>query len=62
MNLIQCLVEHLRSARSDIVRKVDVVVEIYDPTYGLRACTDTIEYVDFDALCDEMDKFAETFS
>lgn len=57
----KALVAHLRDNRDRLVRNVNVVVEIQDITFGNRYSTDDIEVVDFDALCYEIDRFAEEF-
>lgn len=60
--MLQALVKHLQENRRDIVREVDVVAEVYDPTYGLSTKTETLSLVDFDALLLQIDNFAETFN
>jgi len=60
--MLQALVKHLQDNRRDIVREVDVVAEVYDPTYGLNTKTETLSLVDFDALLIQIDNFAETFN
>lgn len=60
-DFIRGLVEHLKDNRSQIVRSVDVKGVDYDPTYGPRSTTEQIETVDFDALLNAIDDFAETF-
>lgn len=60
-DFLKALVAHLRDNRGSLVRNVNVVVEFYDPTFGLRHSTDDIEVIDFDALCNEIDRFAEEF-
>lgn len=59
--LLKKLVDHLRENRNQIVRSCEVCVEVYDPTYGLSNRTETIDVIDFDTLCYEIDRFAETF-
>lgn len=59
--MLQALVKHLQENRRDIVREVDVVAEVYDPTFGLSTKTETLSLVDFDALLLQIDNFAETF-
>lgn len=60
--MLQALVRHLRENRWNIVREVDVVAEVYDPTFGLSTKTETLSLVDFDALLIQIDNFAETFN
>lgn len=55
------LAHFLRGRREDIVRKVTVVTEVYDPLYGARQGTDDTEVVDFDALLDSIEAFALGF-
>ena len=59
--VLQALVRHLRDNQSRIVRDVDVVVEVYDPTFGLSTKTETLSVIDFDNLLYQIDEFAETF-
>lgn len=60
--MLKQLVRYLRDHRSDIVRKQNVLVENWDPTYGFGdPTTDTIEYVDFDGLIEAIDDFAREF-
>lgn len=60
--MLQALVKHLRDNHRNIVREVDVVAEVYDPTFGLSTKTETLSLVDFDALLIQIDNFAETFN
>ena len=56
------LIEYLRKAKDKIVVKQEVLVEVYDPTYGLQdPVSREIEIVDFDALLDAIDKFSYEF-
>lgn len=55
------LADFLRARRHNVVRKVTVVTELSDPTYGPQAGTEDIDVVDFDALLDEIDAFALGF-
>lgn len=59
--MLKALVKHLQENRQSIVKDVDVVVQVYDPTFGLSTGTETIPIVDFDNLLIEIDNFAETF-
>ena len=60
--VLQSLVAFLRSRKDEIVTDRKVLVEVYDPTYGLQdPSTETIEVVDFDRLCAAIDEFARTF-
>lgn len=62
MNILSAFAAFLRKNKERVVRSKDVLVENWNPTYGLQdPSTATIEYVDFDALCVAMDEFAETF-
>jgi len=60
--MLQALVKHLQDNRWNIVRDVDVVAEVYDPTFGLSTKTETLSIVDFDQLLIQIDNFAETFN
>lgn len=60
--MLQALVKHLQENRRDIVREVDVVAEVYDPTFGLSTKTETLSIIEFDALLNQIDNFAETFN
>ena len=56
------LVNFLRDQKYKFVRNQDVLVEVYDPTYGLQEPrSETIEVLDFDALLDAIDEFTEGF-
>ena len=56
------LIEYLRKAKGRIVTKQEVLVEVYDPTYGLQdPRSREIEIVDFDALLDAVDRFSTEF-
>ena len=56
------LIEYLRKAKGRIVTKQEVLVEVYDPTYGLQDPRSMeIEIVDFDALLDAVDRFSAEF-
>ena len=60
--MIAQFTEFLRERRSSIVRSATFLKEVYDPTYGLQdPCSETIEVIDFDALCEAMDDFSLTF-
>lgn len=52
---------HLTDYRHRIVRSETFDAGVYDPTYGLQQQTITIETMDFDALLNEIDSFAQTF-
>lgn len=60
--MLKALVKHLQENRWDIVRDVDVIAQVYDPTYGLSTKTETLSLVDFDQLLIQIDNFAETFN
>lgn len=60
--LLKALIKHLQENRYFIVNDVDVVAEVYDPSYGLSTKTETLSIVDFDKLLIEIDNFAETFN
>ena len=56
------LLDYLRQARNRIVVRREVLVEIYDPSYGLQnPRSEGIEIIDFDALLDAIDKFSYEF-
>lgn len=60
MNTIKRLADYLKTRRNDIVESRSVLVEVYDPTYGLRdPTTETMDVVDFDKLCAAIDDFGE---
>lgn len=59
--VLKALVAHLRDNRERLVREQQVIVQIYDPTFGLRTDSETIEVIDFDALCNEIDRFTQEF-
>lgn len=62
MNILTAFAAFLRDNKERVVRSKEVLVERWDPTYGQQdPGTETIEYVDFDALCEAMDEFAATF-
>ena len=58
---LKALVQHLRDKRHRIVRKVTVTSVEYDPTYAPWERDEEIDVVDFDALLNEIDEFADTF-
>ena len=56
------LLDYLRQARNRIVVRREVLVEIYDPSYGLQnPRSEEIEIIDFDLLLNEIDKFHREF-
>ena len=59
-SIFNTLTGYLRSRRGDIVQQKEVLVEgYYDPTLGQSdPRTETIEVVDFDALCAAIDDFS----
>lgn len=59
--MLRALVRYLRDNRQRIVREVEVVQQVYDPTYGLSEHSTTIDVVDFDALVESIDDFAREF-
>lgn len=62
MKILEQLPEFLRSRRSSIVKSRELLVENWDPTYGKQdPSVETVDVVDFDALMDAIDEFAETF-
>ena len=61
LEMIKALVQHLRERRNNIVRTVSVTSTTFDPTFGPREWNEEIDVVDFDALLNEIDEFAETF-
>jgi hypothetical protein len=58
--LVKQVTEFLRNRR-DIVKTVAVQVEYFDPTYGAKLNTEHIEVIDFNALLNAIDEFAEEF-
>ena len=56
------LAAYLRRRKHAIVSTVEFQAQRHDPTYGLVESNVTIEVVDFDALLDEIDAFADTFN
>lgn len=48
--------EHLRDTVP--TRSQDIISKTYDPTYGERECTETVETIDLHQLCIEIDNFA----
>lgn len=62
MKFLTQLVYFLVDRRSQIVKEREVLVEVYDPTYGLQdPRSETIEIIDFDALLWAIDEFSSTF-
>lgn len=55
------LLAHLKERRGDIVRRVSVAHEVFNPTYGPELSHEDIDVVDFDALLDAIDDFARGF-
>lgn len=52
------LAQHLLKHRANVVSSKEVLVERWSPTYGAQdPGTETIEYVDLDKLCKEIDAF-----
>ena len=61
LETLKALAQHLRDQRYRIVRQATVKHVLYDPTYGPRERSEEVDVVDFDALLNEIDEFAETF-
>ena len=62
MNTLSALARYLQEHRSEITTHVEVLQEVYDPTYGLQDPRSTyIETINFDALLNAIDDFARTF-
>jgi predicted metal-dependent hydrolase len=57
---IKKLTEYLRNRRG-LTRTVSVVTEYYDPTLGMQQTGEQIEVIDFAALLNAIDEFAEEF-
>lgn len=54
--------EHLRTNKSRVVRRVEVLVDVFDPTYGRQdPRTESLEVIDFEALLREIDEFSKSF-
>lgn len=61
-NLMSELAAFLRSNKQRLVQSRDLLVERWDPTYGAGdPAPETIECIDFDALCVAIDEFSTTF-
>ncbi len=60
-DMLKQLVLWLRLSKGNYVRQITVNASRYDPTYGPSSYAEDIDVIDFDALLQAIDDFAEGF-
>ncbi|HNM80821.1 MAG TPA: hypothetical protein PKL28_07190 [Rhodocyclaceae bacterium] len=60
--MIKALAAFLRANKDAYVTRLDVLVDVYDPTYGqLDPRAECVELIQFEDLCRAIDDFSEEF-
>lgn len=60
--MLKKLTQHLRNNKHKFVRTMEFCYTQYDPTYGSNIANKDVDIIDFDALLDQIDQFAEEFA
>lgn len=59
---MKTLAEFLRANKGAYVTRLDVLVDVYDPTYGqLDPRAECVELIQFEDLCRAIDDFSKEF-